>query len=41
MGETMENFRNRIDVTLVSKKKTIQNRHPNQAICNTKYLTII
>ena len=31
-----------IDVKLVSsKKRTIQNGYSNQALCNTKYLTMI
>ena len=40
-GKTMENLRNRIDVKFVSNKKDYLNGHPNQAICHTKYLTII
>ena len=34
-SETMENYRNRIDVKLVSK------RHQNQARCHKTYLTMI
>ena len=43
----MGNVRNRIDVKLVSnrkkkkKKKKMQNGHPNQVMCHTKYLTVI
>ena len=34
----MEELRNRINVQLVNKEKTV---HENQATCRTKYLTII
>ena len=37
----MENLRKRIDVKLVATKRTIQNGHPNQPICHTKYLTMV
>ena len=40
-GKAIENVRNRIDVKLVSDKKTISDGHPNQAICDTKYLAMI
>ena len=44
-GETMENLKNKIDVKLVSNKKSfkisIYNGQPNQSICHTKYLTAI
>ena len=36
-GKAIENVRNRIDVKLVSDKKTISDGHPNQAICDTKF----
>ena len=39
--KTMENLKNRIDVKLVSNKKGYLSRHPNQAICHAKYLTMI
>ena len=39
--KAIENVRNRIDVKLVSDKKTISDGHPNQAICDTKYLALI
>ena len=40
-GKAIENVRNRIDVKLVSDKKTISDGNPNQAICDTKYLAMI
>ena len=40
-GKAMKNLRNRINVKLVTTKKTIQNVHQNQVTCRTKYLTII
>ena len=40
-GKAIENVRNRIDIKLVSNKKTISDGHPNQAICDTKYLAMI
>ena len=40
-GKAMKNLRNRINVKLVTTKKTIQNVRQNQVTCRTKYLTII
>ena len=39
--KTMENLRNRVNVKLVNNEKEYLNVHQNQAISNTKYLTII
>ena len=39
--KTIENLRNRINVKLVNHEKGYLNIHQNQAICRTKYLTII
>ena len=40
-GKAIENLRNRINVKLGSNEKDIWNVNQNQALCRTKYLTII
>ena len=39
--KAIENLRNRINVKTHKQQKTFQNVHQNQAICRTKYLTMI
>ena len=40
-GKTMGNLRNRVNVKLVNNKKDYLKCSQRQAVCRTKYMTII